>query len=128
MPKVSISGSGFRQFTGGINEFEVEATSFRRLIHELERRFPGGREVAVGGAAHESVIGRRSEKVIMLYSEFLDALDDKDKRNRLSSELYEEMPEFKDLRLKGREFKEELLSSLSGTYEVAHPIHKALLL
>jgi molybdopterin converting factor small subunit len=27
--------------TGGVAEFEVEATNFRRLILELERRFPG---------------------------------------------------------------------------------------
>jgi molybdopterin converting factor small subunit len=27
--------------TGGQSEFEVEATNFRRLVLELERRFPG---------------------------------------------------------------------------------------
>jgi molybdopterin converting factor small subunit len=41
MPHVTISGSGCRQFTGGQTEFEVEATNFRRLILELESRFPG---------------------------------------------------------------------------------------
>lgn len=42
MPKVVLSsGSACRELTGGITEFEVEATSFRRLILELESRFPG---------------------------------------------------------------------------------------
>ncbi|MCX7384787.1 MAG: MoaD/ThiS family protein [Alphaproteobacteria bacterium] len=41
MPTVSIPSSLCRQFTGGLTEFEVEATSFRRLILELDRRFPG---------------------------------------------------------------------------------------
>ena len=42
MPKVVLSsGSASLALTGGITEFEVEATNFRRLILELERRFPG---------------------------------------------------------------------------------------
>jgi molybdopterin converting factor small subunit len=47
MPKVVLSsGSAGKSFTGGQTEFEVEATTFRRLILELERRFPGlGRQV-----------------------------------------------------------------------------------
>jgi len=38
---VLSSGSAAQQFTAGQTEFEVEATNFRRLILELERRFPG---------------------------------------------------------------------------------------
>jgi len=47
MPKVVLSsGSASQQFTNGQTEFEVEATIFRRLILELERRFPGlGKQV-----------------------------------------------------------------------------------
>jgi molybdopterin synthase sulfur carrier subunit len=47
MPKVVLSsGSASQQFTHGQTEFEVEATTFRRLILELEQRFPGlGRQV-----------------------------------------------------------------------------------
>lgn len=42
MPTVVLSsGSTASQFTGGQTEFEVEATNFRRLIQELDRRFPG---------------------------------------------------------------------------------------
>lgn len=47
MPKVVLaSGSSALPLTGGQTEFEVQATTFRRLILELERRFPGlGRQV-----------------------------------------------------------------------------------
>ena len=42
MPRVVLSsGSVSHQFTGGQTEFEVEATNFRRLIKELDQRFPG---------------------------------------------------------------------------------------
>jgi molybdopterin converting factor small subunit len=42
VPKVVLSsGSASLGLTGGLTEFEVEATSFRRLILELEKRFPG---------------------------------------------------------------------------------------
>ena len=42
MPTVVLSsGSACLSLTGGVTEFEVEATTFRRLILELERRFPG---------------------------------------------------------------------------------------
>jgi sulfur-carrier protein len=51
MPHVIISGSGARRFTGGLSEFEVEANTFRRLILELELRFPGlGHQVEEGMA------------------------------------------------------------------------------
>ena len=46
MPRVSIAGTGCKQFTGGLNELEVEANTFRRLVLELDRRFPGlGRQI-----------------------------------------------------------------------------------
>ena len=47
MPKVVLaSGSACQRLTGGQMEFEVEATNFRRLIMELEERFPGlGKQV-----------------------------------------------------------------------------------
>ncbi len=45
MPRVILPGS-VRQFTGGQSEVEVEADTVRRLLLELERRFPGlGRQV-----------------------------------------------------------------------------------
>jgi sulfur-carrier protein len=47
MPKVVLSsGSAGQSLTGGQTEFEVEATTFRRLVLELEKRFPGlGKQV-----------------------------------------------------------------------------------
>ncbi len=41
MPKVVIAGIAARRFTGGQSEFEVEANTVRRMIAELDRRFPG---------------------------------------------------------------------------------------
>jgi molybdopterin converting factor small subunit len=46
MPKVLLSGSACQRFTGGKTELEVDATTFRRLVLELEARFPGlGKQV-----------------------------------------------------------------------------------
>jgi len=51
MPKVVLSGTACRRFTGGKTELEVKATTFRRLVLELEQRFPGlGRQVEDGMA------------------------------------------------------------------------------
>ncbi|HEX3404039.1 MAG TPA: MoaD/ThiS family protein [Acetobacteraceae bacterium] len=46
MPRVVISGTSCQRFTGGKTELEVTATNFRRLVVELEQRFPGlGKQV-----------------------------------------------------------------------------------
>ncbi|MGE5269141.1 MAG: MoaD/ThiS family protein [Thiohalocapsa sp.] len=46
MPKVTIAGMAARRFTGGQSEFEVEADTVRRMIAELDRRYPGlGRQI-----------------------------------------------------------------------------------
>ena len=51
MPKVVISGDAGRRFTGGKAELEVAATTFRRLVLELDQRFPGlGHQVEEGMA------------------------------------------------------------------------------
>ena len=51
MPKVVFSGSACQRFTGGKTEFEVAATTFRRLVLELDQRFPGlGKQVEDGMA------------------------------------------------------------------------------
>ena len=51
MPKVVITGDAGRRFTGGRTELEVAATTFRRLVLELDQRFPGlGRQVEEGMA------------------------------------------------------------------------------
>jgi molybdopterin converting factor small subunit len=41
MPRVLLAGMAARRFTGGQSEFEVEADTVRRMITELDRRFPG---------------------------------------------------------------------------------------
>ena len=38
---ILASGGSCHQFTGGRTEFDVEATTFRRLILELEQKYPG---------------------------------------------------------------------------------------
>src|SRR5579859_1272659 len=46
MPKVVLSGSACQRFTGGKTELEVDATTFRRLVLELDQKFPGlGKQV-----------------------------------------------------------------------------------
>jgi molybdopterin synthase sulfur carrier subunit len=51
VPRVVISGQAARRFTGGVTELEVEANNVRRLILELDRRFPGlGHQIDEGMA------------------------------------------------------------------------------
>jgi len=64
MPHVVIMGSGCRPFTGGQTELEVTATSFRKLIRELDARFPGlgqqvedGMAVAIDGVIYQDSFG-----------------------------------------------------------------------
>ena len=51
MPRVVFSGSAAGRFIGGRSEIEVTATTFRRLVKELDERFPGlGKQVEDGMA------------------------------------------------------------------------------
>jgi sulfur-carrier protein len=52
LPKVVLaSGGSCHQFTGGKTVFEVEATTFRQLVRELDRMHPGlGTQVEEGMA------------------------------------------------------------------------------
>jgi molybdopterin converting factor small subunit len=51
VPKVVIAGIAARRWTGGQTEFEVEANTVRRMITELDRRFPGlGEQIDEGMA------------------------------------------------------------------------------
>jgi len=46
MARVVITGDAVRRFTGDVTELEVEAPDVRRLLIELDKRFPGlGRQV-----------------------------------------------------------------------------------
>lgn len=64
MPRVSIAGSAGDAFTGGVREFDVAATSFRRLVQELDSRFPGfgpqienSMALAVDGTIYQDAYG-----------------------------------------------------------------------
>ena len=41
MPRINIAGNAVKRFTQGETQLDVEADTFRRLILELDRRFPG---------------------------------------------------------------------------------------
>ena len=74
MPRVIIaSGGSCHQFTGGKTEFEVEATTFRQLVRELERNYPGlgnqveeGMAVAIDGDAVARAVKEHPEGLELL--------------------------------------------------------------
>ncbi len=64
MPRVILAGDAGRRFAGGKAEIDVEADTIRRLILELDRRFPGlGRQVeesmaiAIDGEIYQDAYG-----------------------------------------------------------------------
>jgi molybdopterin converting factor small subunit len=68
MPRVVLSGIAARRFTGGESEFEVKADTVRRMIAELDRRFPGlgqqideGMAVAIDGEIYQDAYLARLE-------------------------------------------------------------------
>jgi len=76
MPHVVMTGIAARRFTGGQSEFDVEANTVRRMIAELDRRFPGlghqideGMAVAIDGEifqdAHQAQLNPDSEVVLI---------------------------------------------------------------
>jgi len=61
---VVIAGSNGREFTGGLSEFDVGATTVRRLILELDDRYPGFGDyierrmaIAIDGEIHQDSYG-----------------------------------------------------------------------
>ena len=64
MPHVVLASSNGREFTGGLAEFDVGATTVRRMILELEARFPGFGDfverrmaIAIDGEIHQDSYG-----------------------------------------------------------------------
>ena len=60
MPHIVLTGMAVRRFTGGETEFDVAADTVRRMIVELDRRFPGlghqideGMAVAIDGEIYQ---------------------------------------------------------------------------
>ena len=76
MPKVIFSGSAGRQYTGGQSEIEVEATNFRRLVVELDKRFPGlgtqideSMAIAIDGEIYQDSYGvvlRQDSEIVLI--------------------------------------------------------------
>jgi sulfur-carrier protein len=51
MPQVVMTGIAARRLTGGQTEFDIEANTVRRMITELDRRYPGlGHQIDEGMA------------------------------------------------------------------------------
>ena len=68
MPRVMLAGVAARKWTGGQSEFDVEADTVRRMIVELDRRFPGlGQQidesmaVAIDGEIYQDAYSARLE-------------------------------------------------------------------
>ena len=82
MAHVLLTGIAARRFTGGLAEFDVEANTVRRMITELERRFPGlGHQIDEGMAvtqAAEKVVVELKKRAAMIWDISPDAVDWKD--------------------------------------------------
>jgi sulfur-carrier protein len=51
MPHVVMTGIAARRLTGGQTEFDIEANTVRRMIAELDKRYPGlGHQIDEGMA------------------------------------------------------------------------------
>jgi molybdopterin converting factor small subunit len=51
MPHVVMTGIAARRLTGGQTEFDIEANTVRRMITELDKRYPGlGHQIDEGMA------------------------------------------------------------------------------
>jgi molybdopterin converting factor small subunit len=68
MPHVVMTGIAARRLTGGQTEFDVEADTVRRMIAELDQRFPGlghqideGMAVAIDGEIYQDAYSARLE-------------------------------------------------------------------
>ena len=66
MPRINIAGNAVKKFTHGVTELDVEADNFRRLVLELDRRFPGlghqveeGMAIAIDGEIYQDAYAAR---------------------------------------------------------------------
>ena len=66
MPRVNLAGNVVKKFTHGESVLEVEADNFRRLVLELDRRFPGlghqveeGMAIAIDGEIYQDAYAAR---------------------------------------------------------------------
>ena len=63
MPHVASRAQQVLEFTGGLDHFEVQATTVRALIIELDRRYPGlgthvdrHMAIAIDGEIHQDAL------------------------------------------------------------------------
>jgi molybdopterin synthase sulfur carrier subunit len=76
MPRVQSISSQVRDFTGGLDEFDVEARTIRALIRELDQRFPGlgefieeGMAIAIDGEIFQDALSaqlRECSEVVLI--------------------------------------------------------------
>jgi sulfur-carrier protein len=66
MARVNLAGNAVKKFTHGESLIEVEADNFRRLVLELDRRFPGlghqveeGMAIAIDGEIYQDAYAAR---------------------------------------------------------------------
>ena len=66
MPRINLAGNAVKKFTHGESVLEVEADNFRRLVLELDRRFPGlghqveeGMAIAIDGEIYQDAYAAR---------------------------------------------------------------------
>jgi hypothetical protein len=66
VPRVNLAGNAVKKFTHGESVLEVEANTFRRLVLELDRRFPGlghqveeGMAIAIDGEIYQDAYAAR---------------------------------------------------------------------
>ena len=64
MPHVTTISSRVRDFTGGIDSFDVDALTIRSLIRELDEKFPGlgahvedSMAIAIDGEIYQDALG-----------------------------------------------------------------------
>jgi sulfur-carrier protein len=57
MARVVLTDSLSKQFTGGANEFEIVASTLRKLIRELDTRYPGLGAQVEGGFLSVAIDG-----------------------------------------------------------------------
>lgn len=79
----------------------------------------------------ENICGNKSNKMLGMYDEFLDAMsrtEIRDMLNATTDDRSTHNEEFRTLKNKGHHFSLELSKLLAVTYDVSHPIHRALIL
>jgi predicted nucleotidyltransferase len=76
----------------------------------------------------KQILGERSDRLLDLYGEFLEAIDSTVVRDRLEASDYASSEEYQRLRKRAREFRNELVAQLRGRYPPEHDVMYGLLI